>query len=103
MEYIKGLVLVSSIVLGVWAVEARYASATDVAEQEATIKSLQGVIASNQDTISGNQKFYLEDKKGELEMEQFILEREERGEIKEFQYQQNSKRLKSIEGQLKGL
>jgi hypothetical protein len=102
-QIIKTLILLGSLVVGVWAIEARYASAKDVMEQEATIRALQGAITSNQDTISSNQKFLLEDKKGALEVKQFILERDERSEIEEFQYQQNSKRLESIEGQLQGL
>lgn len=87
---------VASVVVAAWAVDARYALSDEMLKAEARVAKVETV----QKQIADNQEFFLEDKKAELEIQQFQLERKERTEIEEFQYQQNMKRLGSIDKQL---
>ena len=100
-QIIKTLILLGSIVLGVWAIEARYVAASDFTSVAESVEEVQEVIQAQQKAITANQVFFLEDMKEELGIEQFILDSsDDRSEIEEFQYRQNEKRLESINRQL---
>ena len=101
-QIIKTLILLGAVVLGVWGIEARYAAASSVVDIAISVKEVQKVIRSQQESIKANQTFFLEYMKDTLEIEQFMLEQFmlEHNEMEEFQYKQNASRLETLQRQL---